>query len=94
MSESKFRTVTIKLEGDFEGQSAVMRAEGISARIFVDLSSNSVERQMNALARLIVSHDLLDAEGVKVEDALDAPMDALIALTSKWGDAVAALPPR
>lgn len=94
MTEQKYRTVTIKLTGEFEGQSAVMRAEGISARIFVDLSSNSVERQMQALSRLIVSHELKDADGNAVEDVLEAPIDALIALTSAWGTEVAQLPPR
>jgi hypothetical protein len=95
MSENKkYRTVTINLDGEFEGQSAEMRADGISARIFVELSSNSVERQMNALANLILSHSLKDAEGNPVEDVLEAPLDALVAVMGKWGDAVAALPPR
>ena len=95
MSENKkYRTVTINLDGEFEGQSAEMRAEGISARIFVELSSNSVERQMIALGKLVLSHNLKDSEGNQVEDVLDAPLDALVNIMSKWGDAVAALPPR
>jgi hypothetical protein len=71
-----------------------MRADGISARIFIELSSGSVERQMEALAKLVVKHNFKDAEGVAVDDILEAPMDALGALIGKWGTEVTALPPR
>jgi hypothetical protein len=71
-----------------------MRAEGISARVFIELSSNSVERQMEAVSKLIVSHNFKDTDGNPTDDALEAPMDALSAIVAKWGTEVAALPPR
>jgi hypothetical protein len=71
-----------------------MRAEGISARIFVDLSSSAIDKQMAAIGKLVVSHNLKDADGNVVDDVLDAPIDVLAALTAKWGEEVAALPPR
>jgi hypothetical protein len=90
----EYRTIDIALDGDFEGCAATLRADGISARIFVDLSSNSVERQMEAVKKLVVKHTFKDSDGQPVEDILDAPMDALSALVAKWGDAVSNLPPR
>ena len=94
MTEQKYRTITVSLTGDNEGQSAVMRAEGISARIFVDLSSSAIDKQMAAIGKLVISHNLKDADGIAVDDVLDAPIDVLAALTAKWGEEVAALPPR
>jgi hypothetical protein len=90
----EYRTIEVVLDGEFEGFSATMRADGISARIFVDLSSSSVERQMEAVKKLVIKHNFKDVEGETVEDILDAPMDSLAALVAKWGEAVSALPPR
>jgi hypothetical protein len=89
------RTIDVTLtEAPYEGWKATMRAEGISARIFIELSSNSVERQMEAVSKLVVSHNFKDADGNETVDVLDAPMDALATLIAKWGTEVAALPPR
>ena len=90
-----YRTVEVELaEAPFEGWKATMKAEGISARVFIELASGSVDRQMGALAKLVVSHNFKDSDGVPVDDILDAPMDALTECISRWSDAVAALPPR
>lgn len=89
-----YRTVEVNLDGDFAGWNAKMRADGISARTFIELSSNSVERQMAAVENLVISHNFKDSEGVTVTDVLEAPIDALTALMMKWGEAVSALPPR
>ena len=96
MSQSKpqFRTVDIVLSEPFDGWTATMRAEGVPARVFIELQSGSVERAMNALARLIVKHNFLDETGEPAATVLDAPMDALTDAIGKWSDAVAALPPR
>lgn len=89
------RTVVVTLtDGPYEGFTATMRAEGISARIFIELSSNSVERQMEAVSKIIISHNFKDQDGNPTDDPLDAPMDALSAIVAKWGTEVAALPPR
>lgn len=91
---SSARTVEVVLDGEFEGWRATMKADGISARVFIELSSGNVERQMVALGKLVVSHEFQDGDGNVVEDILDAPMEALGILIGKWGEAVASLPPR
>lgn len=93
-STPEFRTVDIALSAPFDGWKATLRAEGVPARVFIELQSGSVERAMNALARLIVSHNFLDENGKPTADVLDAPMDALTDTVTKWSEAVAALPPR
>ena len=89
-----FRSVEVQLDEPFKGWTAKMRAEGISARVFIDLQSGSVERSMVALGKLVVSHNFLDESGNPAESILDAPMDALTQSVVKWSDAVASLPPR
>jgi hypothetical protein len=96
MSQSKpeFRTVDVKLAAPFEGWTATMKAEGVPARVFIELQSGNAERALNALKRLVVSHNFLTDDGEPAADVLDAPMDALSDAITKWSDAVAALPPR
>jgi len=96
MSQSKpqFRTVDIALPAPFEGWTATMKAEGVSARVLIELQSNDSARAMKALSSLIVKHNFLDDEGHPAPDVLDCPMDALTATVQAWSDAVAALPPR
>ena len=96
MAQNKpnFRTVQVSLSAPFEGWTATMRAEGVPARIFIELQSGNVERSMKAMERLIVAHNFLDETGEPAASALDAPMDALTDAIQKWSDAVAALPPR
>ena len=96
MSQSKpqFRTVEVSLAAPFEGWTATMKAEGVPARVFIELQSGNVERAMNAFANLVVKHNFLDDAGDPAPNVLDAPMDAITAAITKWSDAVAALPPR
>ena len=88
MAQNKpdFRTVEVNLSAPFDGWKATMRAEGIPARIFIELQSGNVERSMKAVD--------LDETGEPAATVLDAPMDALTDAIGKWSDAVAALPPR
>ena len=96
MSQSKpqFRTVDVSLSAPFEGWTATMKAEGVPARIFIELQSGSVERALTALQRLVIKHNFLTEDGQPADDVLDAPMDALTDAISKWSEAIAALPPR
>lgn len=96
MSQAKVqtRTVDIALSSPFDGWTATMKADGIPARIFIELQSGSVERSLSAVERLIVKHNFLDESGAPATSVLDAPMDALSDAISKWSEAVAALPPR
>lgn len=93
-SKPNFRSVDIELGEPFIGWKAKMRAEGISARVFIDLQSGSAQKSMEALERLVISHNFLDENGKATESILDAPMDSLTEAITKWSDAVAALPPR
>jgi hypothetical protein len=96
MTQSKpsFRTVEIALAAPFEGWTATMKAEGVPARVFIELQSGSVERALVALQRLVVKHNFLNEDGESADDVLDAPMDALSQAVERWSEAVAALPPR
>jgi len=93
-SKPQFRTVDIVLPAPFEGWTATMKAEGVSARVLIELQSNDSARAMTALSSLIVKHNFLDDAGDPASDVLDCPMDALTATVQAWSDAVAALPPR
>jgi len=96
MTQAKpsFRTVEIVLAAPFDGWTTTMRAEGVPARVMIDLQSGSVERALNAMERLIVKHNFLNEHGEPAASVLDAPMDALTQAVEKWSEAVAALPPR
>jgi hypothetical protein len=96
MTQSKpnFRTVEVSLSAPFDGWKATLRAEGVAARVFIELQSGNVERALTAVERLIVSHNFLDESGQPAKSVLDAPMDALTDTITKWSEAVAALPPR
>lgn len=96
MAQNKpdFRTVEVSLGTPFEGWKATMKAEGVPARVFIELQSGNVERSLKAVERLVVSHNFLNEDGQPAESVLDAPMDALTDAIGKWSDAVAALPNR
>jgi hypothetical protein len=96
MAQAKpdFRTVEVALTAPFDGWTATMRAEGVPARVMIDLQSGSVERALGAMERLIVKHNFLNENGEPSQSVLDAPMDALTQAVEKWSEAVAALPPR
>ena len=96
MTQAKpsFRTVEIVLAAPFDGWTATMRAEGVPARVMIDLQSGSVERALNAVDRLIVKHNFLNEDGEPAASVLDAPMDALTQTVERWSEAVAALPNR
>ena len=93
-SKPDFRTVEVTLGAPFDGWKATMKAEGVPARVFIDLQSGNVERAMHAVEKLVVAHNFLTDTGESADSVLDAPMDALTATITKWSDAVAALPPR
>ena len=93
-SKPDFRTVEVTLGAPFDGWKATMKAEGVPARVFIDLQSGNVERAMHAVEKLVVAHNFLTDTGESADSVLDAPMDALTEIVSKWSEAVAALPPR
>lgn len=96
MAQSKpdFRTVTVDLPAPFEGWQATLKAEGISARILIELQSGNEGRAATATKGLVLQHNFLTSTGEPAEDLLDAPMEALGAMLKLWYEAVTALPPR
>jgi hypothetical protein len=74
---------TIVLDGDFAGWKAEIRS-GVSARILLDLQSSTPSRVLPAFAALVVSHDFKGLNGEKIDDILDAPVEALTALMEQW----------
>ena len=96
MSQSKpqFRTVEITLSAPCDGWTATMKAEGVPARILIDLQSGEAERAMKAIERLITKHNFLTDDNEPAKSIIDSPMDALTQTIEKWSEAVAALPPR
>jgi hypothetical protein len=74
---------TIILDGDFAGWKAEIRA-GVSARILLDLQSAIPSRVLPAFAALVVSHDFKGINGEKIDDILDAPVEALTELMAQW----------
>ena len=96
MSQSKpsFRTVEVTLDAPYDGWVATLKAEGIPARVLIELQSSDIGKQLGAMEKLILKHNFLDPDGNVAASVLDAPMDALTGAITKWGDAVAALPPR
>jgi len=93
-SKPDFRTVTVDLPAPFEGWQATIKAEGISARILIELQSGDEARAMTATKSLVIKHNFLTSTGEPAEDVLDAPMEALGAMLTAWTGAVTALPPR
>lgn len=93
-SKPQFRTVEIALSAPFDGWAATMKAEGVPARILIDLQSGNAERAMNAIDRLITKHNFLTEDGEPASSIIDSPMDALTQTVEKWSEAVSALPPR
>ena len=93
-SKPDFRTVEVTLGAPFDGWKATMKAEGVPARVFIDLQSGNVERAMQAIERLIITHNFLTEDGNAAVSVLDAPMDSLSQTIERWSEAVAALPPR
>lgn len=93
-SKPEFRTVTVDLPAPFEGWQATVKAEGISARILIELQSGDEARAMAATRSLVISHNFLTPAGEPAEDVLDAPMEALTEMLKGWTQAVTALPPR
>ena len=96
MAQSKpsYRTIEVTLPAPYEGWTATMKAEGVSARVLIELQSGDAARSLKAVESLIVKHNYLNTDGEPAASVLDCPMDALTATIEQWSAGVAALPPR
>lgn len=89
------RVVTVAIsEGDFAGWEATARAD-FPARVLADLQSESIERIMNALDAIIVTHNFPDASDELASTMADVdPYDGLLKIAAEIFEALGKLPNR
>ena len=86
--------VVVHLEGEFAGWHATMRTPArISARVLIDLESDSIGTRLQAYTKMILSVEgWTDLDGKPTSDPLDAPIQALEAAATKFITEAAELP--
>jgi hypothetical protein len=86
--------VIVHLEGDFKGWHATFRPlTRISARVLIDLESESMAIRLKAYTKMILSVEgWSDLDGEPTSDPLDAPIQALEAAAAKFITEATALP--
>ena len=86
--------VIVHLDGDFTGWSAIFRPlTRISARVLIDLESDSIGTRLQAYTKMILSVEgWKDLDGNPTSDPLDAPIQALEAAANKFITEAAELP--
>ena len=86
--------VVVHLDGDYQGWHATMRAPSrISARVIIDLESESTAKRLQAYGKMILSVEgWKDTDGNPTTDPLEGPLSALDAAAGKWAAQVAELP--
>ena len=72
----------IALEGEFAGWHAEVRGN-ISARFMLDIQSDEANRVLPAFAGIVVSHNFKGVDGEPVDEILDAPLEAPVALMTE-----------
>jgi len=88
------RTVTVKLEGDFEGWEATARVD-FPAKYLADFDSGKLERIIVALDAIVVEHNFPNAEDEIAQSMGDVdPYAALTEFADKLFDAIGKLPNR
>ena len=73
----------IALEGEFAGWYAEVRGN-ITARFMLDIQSGEANRVLPAFAGIVVSHNFKGLDDEPVDEILDAPVEALVALMTEW----------
>lgn len=86
------KTVAVNLEGEYAGWKAELRS-GVSANILIELNSGDATRALTAFSKMVVSHNFKGLDGEPANDILDAPVEALTAVLTKWSE-VNALDPK
>jgi hypothetical protein len=78
--------VIVHLDGDFAGWHATFRPlTRISARVLIDLESESMAIRLKAYTKMILSVEgWSDLDGAPTSDPLDAPIQALEAAAAKF----------
>lgn len=73
----------IALDGEYAGWYAEVRGN-ITARFMLDIQSGEANRVLPAFAGIVVSHNFKGIDGEPVDEILDAPVEALVALMTEW----------
>jgi hypothetical protein len=86
--------VIVHLDGDFAGWHATFRPlTRISARVLIDLESESMAIRLKAYTKMILSVEgWSDLDGAPTSDPLDAPIQALEAAAAKFITVATELP--
>ena len=94
MTDTASDPVIVHLEGDFSGWHATFRPlSRISARVLIDLESDSTAKRLQAYTRMILSIDnWKDIDGNPTSDPLEAPLQALDAAANAFLERAAELP--
>jgi hypothetical protein len=75
----------VELDGEYAGWNAEMR-ESVSANILIELNSGDPIRALAAFSKIVVKHNFKGIDGTAAVDILDAPIEALTALLTKWSE--------
>lgn len=75
----------VELDGEFAGWSAEMRSS-VSANILIELNSGEPTRALAAFSKVVIKHNFKSIDGTPAVDILDAPIEALTALLTKWSE--------
>ena len=94
MADTATDVVIVHLEGDYVGWHATFRPlSRISARVLIDLESQSTATRLQAYTRMILSVEgWKDLDGNPTTDPLDAPIQALESAASSCVAKVTELP--
>lgn len=86
--------IVVHLDGDFDGWHATMRSPSrVSARVVIDIESDSNAKRLQAYAKLILSVEgWKDIDGNPTTDPLEGPLAAIEVACAKWGEQAAELP--
>ena len=88
------RTVTVVLDGDFEGWEATARAD-FPARWLAEFTTADYEGLITFMDRILVSHNMPDTNDEIAASSADvAPYDGLIKMADAILDAIGKLPKR
>ena len=75
----------VELDGEYAGWNAEMR-ESVSANILIELNSGDPIRALSSFSKIVVKHNFKGIDGEPAVDILDAPIEALTALLTKWSE--------
>ena len=94
MTDTANEVVIVHLSGEYDGWHATFRPlSRISARVLIDLESDSIAKRLQAYSRMIMTIEgWKDLDGEPTNDCLEAPVEALEAAATEFVKKAAELP--